>query len=66
MQVTITLNGPQGSGKTVLAEFIQRQLGSHLGVPCEVRKGGNPRGPEYDTVIVQTTPEALRAIANHP
>lgn len=61
--VTITISGPRGSGKTVLADFIAKQVGSHTGVPCEVQRGGNPRGPDYDTVRVDLTQDQLRDLA---
>lgn len=61
-RVTIQLFGARGAGKTVLAEFIQRQLGSH-GVTVEIEKGGNPRGPEHDTLTIETTPAMLSDLA---
>lgn len=61
-RVTISLYGAKGAGKTVLAEFIQRQLGSH-GVPSSIQKGGNPRGPEHDTLTIETTPAMLSDLA---
>lgn len=61
-RVTIQLTGPQGSGKTVLANFIVRKL-AHFGVACEHTKGGDPRGPDHDTLVVHTTREALAKIA---
>lgn len=64
MQVIITLSGPQGSGKTVLAELIAKAVGSHTGVRPMVEKGSQGRGgPEYDRIVVNTTPEILREIA---
>lgn len=54
--ITVTIHGERGEGKTVLGEFIQRQLGTH-GVRAELEKGGNPRGPDHDTRDVTETPE---------
>lgn len=64
MQVTITLSGPQGSGKTVLAEFIQRQLGTHGGVMVERHLGSQKALDEPDRIVVQTSHEILNRIAN--
>lgn len=63
MQVTITLSGPQGSGKTVLAEFIQRQLGSHVGLTVERELGSQDSHMSPDRLTVETSPLALSRIA---
>jgi nucleoside-triphosphatase THEP1 len=62
--VIITLSGPQGAGKTVLAEFIAEEIKNRTGVNCEVHKGGQRRGAEYDTVHVDMTPDMLNKIIN--
>ena len=63
MQVKIALTGPAGSGKTVLAQFIERQLQPFC-VSYEIRKGSEPGSPQEDSIILQTTPELLAKIAN--
>lgn len=64
MQVNITLSGPPGSGKTVLAEFIQRQLGTHGGVMVERHLGSQKDHDDPDRIVVQTSHDILNRLAN--
>lgn len=63
-RVTIKITGAQGAGKTLLAEFIQRQLGTH-NIDSSLAKGGNPRGPDHDTITVDMTPDLRSRIVHY-
>lgn len=63
-KVTIRISGAQGAGKTLLAEFIKRQLGSH-NIDSTLEKGGNPRGPDHDTLTVEMDADTRARIVHY-
>lgn len=61
MQVNITIAGPQGAGKTVLAGFIADQLTRRFGMTCIVKIGQG--APFTDSVEVHTNTDTLAQVA---